>query len=72
MKSKEIELTELSQEAPDSKVEVPITFCTHVGWDGALLLLFPLEFPVCLFISLFCTQKAFKRGTDRGFGSLWC
>ena len=42
MKSKEIELTELSQEAPDSKVEVPITFCTHVGWDGALLLLFPL------------------------------
>ena len=42
MKSKEIELTEASQEAPEPEVDVPITFCTHVGFDGVLLLLFPL------------------------------
>ena len=42
MKSKEIELVKVSQEAPEPKVDVPITFCTHVGWDGVLLLLFPL------------------------------
>ena len=34
-----------------------------------MLLLFPLGISVCLFISLFCTQKAFKHGIDRGFGS---
>ena len=42
MRSKEIELTEASQEAPESMMDAPITFCTHVGWDGMLLLLFPL------------------------------
>eukprot|EP00944_MAST-04C_sp_MAST-4C-sp1_P013793 g13793.t1 len=42
MKSKEIELTEAPREAPKQKLDVPITFCTHVGWDGVLLLLFSL------------------------------
>ena len=60
MKSKEIELTEASQEAPEPKVDVPITFCTHVGWDGAMLLLFPLGISGVFFYITFLYTKGFQ------------
>ena len=60
MKSKEIELTEASQEAPEPKVDVPITFCTHVGWDGAMLLLFPLAISGLFVYITFLYTKGFQ------------
>ena len=60
MKSKEIELTEASQEAPEPKVDVPITFCTHVGWDGAMLLLFPLGISGLFVYITFLYTKGFQ------------
>ena len=60
MKSKEIELTEPSQEAPEPKVDVPITFCTLVGWDGALLLLFPLGISGIFVYITFLYTKGFQ------------
>ena len=60
MKSKEIELTEPSQEAPEPKVDVPITFCTHVGWDGVLLLLFPLGISGLFVYITFLYTKGFQ------------
>eukprot|EP00944_MAST-04C_sp_MAST-4C-sp1_P008605 g8605.t1 len=46
---KEVELTEVDDKPPPEKkktkqltVDVEITFCTHVGWDGVLVMLFSL------------------------------
>ena len=42
---KEVELTEehaTPTEAEEATESVDITFCTHVGWDGVLILLFSL------------------------------
>ena len=47
----EVELTEVDKKTPPEKnnkkgqpliVNVNITFCTHVGWDGVLVMLFSL------------------------------
>ena len=61
MKSKEIELTEAPREAPKQKLDVPITFCTHVGWDGVLLLLFSLGISgLFIYIYVLYTQGFLK------------
>ena len=44
---KEVELTEehaapAETEKASQSVDVKVTFCTHVGWDGVLLMLFML------------------------------
>ena len=48
---KEVELTEVDKKTPAEKnnkkrkkriINVKITFCTHVGWDGVLVMLFSL------------------------------
>ena len=49
---KEVELTEVDKKTPPEKnnkaqqqliINVQITFCTHVGWDGVLVMLFTLK-----------------------------
>ena len=60
MKLNKIELTRASQEAPEPKVDVPITFCTHVGGDGAMLLLFPLGISGLFVYITFLYTKGFK------------
>ena len=45
--SKEVELTEYEATTAETteanqSVDVKITFCTHVGWDGVLILLFSM------------------------------
>ena len=60
MKPESIEITEPSQDVPEPKADVPITFYTHVGWDGVLLLLFPLGVSGLFVYITFLYTKSFQ------------
>ena len=57
----EVELTEVDKKTPPEKkmiVNVNITFCTHVGWDGVLVMLFSLGIAgLFVYITFLYTKK---------------
>ena len=61
----EVELTEVDKKTPPEKKEpdqliinVNITFCTHVGWDGVLVMLFSLGIAsLFVYITFLYTKK---------------
>ena len=64
---KEVELTEVDKKTPAEKnnkkrkkriINVKITFCTHVGWDGVLVMLFSLGIAgLFVYITFLYTKK---------------
>ena len=64
---KEVELREVDKKIPPGKnnkkqerpiVNVNITFCTHVGWDGVLVMLFSLGIAgLFVYITFLYTKK---------------
>eukprot|EP00944_MAST-04C_sp_MAST-4C-sp1_P005270 g5270.t1 len=62
---KEVELTEehaapAETEKASQSLDVPITFCTHVGWDGVLILLFSLGISGLFVYITFLYTKGFQ------------
>ena len=63
----EVELTEVDKKTPPEKnnkkrkkliINVEITFCTHVGWDGVLVMLFSLGIAgLFVYINYLYTKK---------------
>ena len=62
----EVELTEVDKKTPPEKnnkkrnkrIYVNITFCTHVGWDGVLVMLFSLGIAgLFVYITFLYTKK---------------
>ena len=75
---KEVELTAVDELTPPKSnnqerltVLVEITFWTHVGSDGMLVMLFSLGLLGCLYILSTCIPRNFKHGIGPGFGYLW-
>ena len=61
--SKDIQLTALGPATPSSKkreIQVRVTFCTHVGWDGVLVLLFSLCIAGLFIYITFLYTKSFR------------
>ena len=65
----EVELTELDKKTPPEKnnkkrkkliINVKITFCTHVGWDGVLVMLFSLGIAGLFVYITFLYTKSFQ------------
>lgn len=64
---KEVELRDVDKKIPEKKttkrkrliVDVKITFCTHVGWDGILVLLFSLMIAALFVYITFLYTKGF-------------
>ena len=62
---KEVELTRVDKKTPPEKkkpgqliINVNITFCTHVGWDGVLVMLFSLGIAgLFVYITFLYTKK---------------
>ena len=65
---KEVELTEVDKKTPEKNnkkqerliVDVNITFCTHVGWDGVLVMLFSLGIAGLFVYITFLYTKSFQ------------
>ena len=60
---KEVELTDTAKKNKqplDLTVRAEITFCTHVGWDGVLMLLFALVIAALLLYVTFLYTKGFQ------------
>ena len=66
---KEVELRDVDKKIPPEKkttkrkrliVDVKITFCTHVGWDGILVLLFSLMIAALFLFITFLYTKNFQ------------
>ena len=65
---KEVELTEENDTPPEKKtetreqltVDVEITFWTHVGWDGVLVMLFSLGIAGLLVYIVYLYTKKFQ------------
>ena len=76
---KEVELTEENDALPEKSkkpeqeiVDVEITFWTHVGWDGVLVILFSLGIAGLFVYIVYLYTKSFKHGIGPACGYLWC